>query len=422
MHKKKTRFIICLIAILISCPVFSQSDGLKDKAIKAADNQNYPKAIKLLHKALNNNPNDKEIYYYLGYYYHYNAYDSRPLAGYNSAYSDTVFHYLEKALKIDPDYGNAQYFYTAECGAAISQAIRTRDYGKIKHFYQKAADIGGFPPWAEEFAKTMLSQVEPDGIFITMGDFTFNLCRYLQVCKNYRNDITVIAWGFLNRPYYILDLKNGESRRNIKIDLTEEQIMDMHPYKWDTLTVNINVPAELNIKYGLDTNHKMDWTISPDLQGGRSYLSCETAIILSLIESNNWQRPVFIQSGIAKNIMPGIHNNVQKYGLVDKLMPFDTGSNQWQYNVESLEKMISGNVIRDYNTIIETNQPRVSGLVLYSYFKSLKYLADHYKSSGRVSKIDDILKCYTSRLQIGLLPDYEKKFYSELKNIKKGAQ
>jgi len=419
-QKKDIRMKTCVIIVLAvaySNVLLGQTYDYKDKAIEAFDNQNYPKAIGFLHKAVKENPDDKELYYYLGHYYHYNAYDSRPLTGYNSQYSDTVFYYLEKALEIDPNYGDAKYFFTAECGAAVTQATRVRDYEKIKYYYQKAAEKGGFPDWSIEYGKHLLSQVESDGILFTMGDFALNVCRYLQVCENYRTDITVIAWGLLNRPFYILELKNGKSRKNIRLELSEEQILDMHPYKWDTTLVEIDVPDIMRARYGLDVDYKMKWEIVPDLFGSRSYLGCETAIILSIIESNQWERPIFFQSGITEYIVNGIQKNVTRFGLVEKLIPFDTEDSNWQYQIESLENFVNPSSLNDYKTIIHTNQPRVSYQVLSAYYKSLYYLAEYYKKTEEISKIDGIIKFYKNYLDIGVFPEYEKSFLEELQKI-----
>ncbi len=408
---------ILFLAVVFSNVLHSQSINYKERAFEAFDNQNYPKAIDFLQKAVKETPDDKELYYYLGYYYHYNAYDSRPLAGYNSQYSDTIFFYLEKALEIDPNYGDAKYFYTAECGAAVSQAIRVGDYAKIKYYYRKAAEVGGFPDWSVEYGKHMLSQVEPDGVLFTMGDFAQNVCRYLQVCENYRNDITVIGWGHLNRPYYILELKKGKSRRNIKCDLSEEQILDMHPYKWDTTLMEIDVPERICERYSLDKEYNMKWEIVPDLFGGRSFLGSETAIILSIIESNQWDRPIFFQSGITEYVVNGIHQNVTRFGLVEKLVPFDTEGTNWQYQIESLENFVDSSSLNDYNSIIHTNQPRVSYQVLSAYYKSLYFLAEHYKRTEEISKIDGIIRFYKEYLDIGVYPDYEKSFLEGLQKM-----
>jgi tetratricopeptide (TPR) repeat protein len=416
MSIRMKKQLLILFAFAYSYSLLSQGVSYKDKAHEAFAMQDYPTAIYYLHQALEDTPKDKELYYYLGYYYHYNAYDSRPLAGYNAEYSDTVFHYLDKALELDPNYGDAKYFYTAECGAAVSTALRSKEYEKLKYYYQKAADIGGFPAWVEEYGRLVLSQVEQNGILITLGDFTLNVCRYLQVCKDFRNDITVLAWGHLNRPYYVLELKVGESRRNLQLDLSKDQIMDMHPYKWDTVSIDIKVPESICEIYGLKNDYKMIWVLAPNLFGSRSYLSCETAIMLSIIESNNWERPIFFQYGIAESTIPGIDKNLTNFGVVDKLVPFNTQNTKWEKDIESMESLLSEKGLKDYGTILETNQPRVSALVLYTYYSCLLDLAEHYKLTGQLSRIDDIIEFYRNRLVVGVHPEYEKRFLEELQN------
>ena len=44
-----------------------------------------------LKKALYESSNDAEIYYYLGWFNHYRAYDSRPLKGYDYSDSEQIF-------------------------------------------------------------------------------------------------------------------------------------------------------------------------------------------------------------------------------------------------------------------------------------------------------------------------------------------
>ena len=54
---------------------------------------------------------------------HYRAYDSRPLTGYDFSYSEKVFHYLDQAIELKPNYGDAKYFYGAECSANAMKAV-----------------------------------------------------------------------------------------------------------------------------------------------------------------------------------------------------------------------------------------------------------------------------------------------------------
>jgi len=112
--------------VIIVSKLYGQTENYKQLGLDAFDNENYPLAISFMQKALKTDPNDEEIYYYLGYYIHYNAYDSRPLKGYDLNYSDTVLYYFSKALELDPNYGDAKYFYTAECGANAMYSLQKK--------------------------------------------------------------------------------------------------------------------------------------------------------------------------------------------------------------------------------------------------------------------------------------------------------
>ena len=81
---KRMRKIEILISLLFVCNLtFAQQISLKDQAIEQFKNENYSQSISLMEKALVDNPNDAEIYYYMGFFNNYNAYDSRPLKGYD---------------------------------------------------------------------------------------------------------------------------------------------------------------------------------------------------------------------------------------------------------------------------------------------------------------------------------------------------
>src|SRR6056297_3808715 len=142
-----------LVFLLLPQMISGQNKTLKERSIRAFKDENYPKAIKLMKAASEKLSNDPEVFYYLGVFTHYNAYDSRPLAGYEASYSDEVFKYLDKALEINLGLGNARYFYTAECGAAATRALRNGKDEKGAGYLKKAYKKGGFPEWAIGYGK-----------------------------------------------------------------------------------------------------------------------------------------------------------------------------------------------------------------------------------------------------------------------------
>jgi len=228
--------------VIIVSKLYGQTENYKQLGLDAFDNENYPLAISFMQKALKTDPNDEEIYYYLGYYIHYNAYDSRPLKGYDLNYSDTVLYYFSKALELDPNYGDAKYFYTAECGANAMYSLTKKDYENFKHYYKKAFEVGGFPKWSIEYGKLLLNQVENNGILFTHGDFQLNICWYLQFCENYRTDISVIPLVIMNRPFFVKEIKNSELIPPVRLGISDDEIFNMRPYKWEETTIEIPIP------------------------------------------------------------------------------------------------------------------------------------------------------------------------------------
>jgi tetratricopeptide (TPR) repeat protein len=103
--------MILIVANISTVNLLAQEITLKDKALSEFKNEHYDKAINLLEKALEETKDDAKIYYYLGFFNHYRAYDSRPLDGYDFSYSERIFQYLNKAIELNPNYVDAKYEY-----------------------------------------------------------------------------------------------------------------------------------------------------------------------------------------------------------------------------------------------------------------------------------------------------------------------
>lgn len=127
---------LIIIMILVSTVIrlVAQEISLKKRAIGSFKNEQYDKAIGFLEKALTEVKDDAEIYYYLGFFNHYRAYDIRPQTKYDFSYSEKVFHYLDQAIELNPNYGDATYFYGAECSANAMLDMQNNDAQSIKHF------------------------------------------------------------------------------------------------------------------------------------------------------------------------------------------------------------------------------------------------------------------------------------------------
>jgi len=400
--------------IILTFNLSAQTTNYKELGKNAFELENYPLAINYMQKALENDTTDKDIYYYLGYYIHYNAYDSRPLKGYDLNYSDTVLYYFDKALELDPNYGDAKYFYTAECGANAFYSLQQRDYQNVKKHYQKAYDIGGFPEWSIEYGKLLLGQVEKNGILFTHGDFQLNICWYLQFCEEFRKDISVIPLTMLNRPFFVKEIKNSELISPVKIGISDEQILNMHPFKWKETVISLPIPEKLVDELQLDTN-TLEWNVKPDLIGARDLLSCERAFLLEIIESNNWERPIYWTLGIDAHYLGGLDTFGCYKGMVFELMPFETKDTNYESDFEALQELLNKKNLTHYNSILTTNQPRVSGILMYTYSNAITNLTNIYLQNNDNDKVSEMINFYNKNIKIGLNNEYEEVILKMLK-------
>ena len=300
-----------LILVFSITGLFAQHNSFKEEALDEFKKEHYDKAINLLEQALEISPDDAEIYYYLGFFNHYRAYDSRPMKGYDFDSSKRIFKYLDKAIELNPNFGNAKYFYGAECSGNAFFSMQNYDLNKLNYFYKLAYDKGAYPKWLLEFGRNMLNSCNKNAILFAAGNADFDVCSYLQLHENFRNDITIIPIGNINRPWYINFLKNGLEKaiKPIQLFLTEEQIFDIHPFKWKETIITIPINKKLQEKYNVKNATSMQWLVKPDLvsdrnhskiegeiMNKRTYLSPQRAMLLQIIEDNFDERPIYFSN------------------------------------------------------------------------------------------------------------------------------
>ena len=423
------RFIFLLITMVISVCSFSQDIPLKEQALEKFKMEHYDDAINLLEQALKQSPNDAEIYYYLGWFNHYRANDSRPLKGYDYAYSERVLAYLDKAIELNPNYGDAKYFYSAECGSLAMVEMQNYNAERLKYYYELAFKKGTFPDWLIEYGRNLLAGCSENAILFTGGDADFNICSYLQICENLRTDVTIIPIALIDRPWYVIFLKSGleSSVRKINIDLTKEQIMDIRPFKWRETNVYIDISSTDRIQFELPENYKMEWTVEPDLQSWRMHskiegeeetrrtlLSPQRAILLQIVEDNFSERPIYFSRGCDPSFLGGLEEYFQLCGLVSRLTPIKTKDTKYEIDVAKLEQLFKAENLTNYKDVLENNYPRISGMAVSNYPFVLMNLANHYRLSGKDSELKQLIELYKNKLKIGFNTQYEQLIINEL--------
>jgi tetratricopeptide (TPR) repeat protein len=409
---------------------FGQEKTLKQQAIEEFKSEHYDEAISLLEDALKQSPNDAEIYYYLGFFNHYMANDSRLLSGYDYSYSQRIFEYLEKAIELNPNYGDAKYFYGAECCVNAFRAMQNYNLSKLKYYYKSAYDKGAYPAWLVEFGKNILNSCYNDAILFTGGNADFDVCTYLQLYENFRTDLTIIPIGNIDRPWYVQFLKNGLEGgvRKINFDLTNQQIMDIHPFKWDTTTISIPISENLRTEFNLKKDYELKWVVEPDLSSERmyskiegekikerTYLSPQRAILLQIVENNFSFRPIYFTNFVTPTMYGGLDAYFQDCGLVSRLVPVQTNGTDYALNTCALEKLLSKENFKDFASIKSNDIPRISKTTS-SYYSAILNLGNFYRQRNELKKFDDLMNFYKSNMKIGFNLGYEEFILKEFTN------
>jgi hypothetical protein len=347
------------------------------------------------------------------------------LSGYNYAYSEKIFEYFDKAIEINPQYGDAKYFYGAECSANAFAAMQNYDLEKLKYFYKKAYDKGTYPAWLIELGKNFMNSCDKNAILFTGGNIDWDICMYLQLHQHYRTDITIISIGYIGSPWYVKFLKDGLEGgvKKININLTDHQIMDIHPFKWDTTEVFIPVPTALKVEFNLDSTYQLKWNIEPDLSSNRmhvkidgedakkrTYLSPQRAILLQIIENNWLDRPVYFSIFSEPTFYGGLDLYFRNCGLTSQLVPVETANTNNSIDVNKLESLLKSENLKDYPTVKTNDIPRISGALL-GYRMAFLSLAKRYRQNNQTAKLDELVAFYKSNIAIGL--EYEEEILQE---------
>jgi len=399
--------LVVLFGLLVSAAftrAMGQQETLKEKAVAQFENANYPAAIEYLQQALTDSPNDPDIYYYLGYFTHYLCYDSVPLTGFGRAKSDEVLRYLEKAVELDPHYGNAYYFIGAEYGGrARDEMQRGNTKGAVEEF-RLGRQAGGYPDWMMEFGRNMLRSCSRDAILYVGGDSDTNPIEYLQWVEGYRTDVTVIPLALLERPRFVALLKQGVAGivTPAPISWSDEQIASMHPYKWKKNTIHIPIPEGIRQAHGSEQT-TVEWELSPDMGRGDvlGLLSAGRAVFADILLTNQWERPIYFSTGCNPGAWEGFESNIQLCGIAYRLMPFTTPT---RVDIETTRALLlDENNFRLLPTLRDSDMPRASGM-LHNYRSCFLNLVHQHVQQGEFESAKVVFAAMSKLVPEDILP------------------
>jgi hypothetical protein len=188
-------------------------------------------------------------------------------------------------------------------------------------------------PW--DFAYNMLQSCEPNAILFTNGDNDTFPLWYLQEVEGVRQDIRIANLSLINTPWYINQLKNETPHGAAKVDmnLTDQEIEDIRPMRWDARTMEISAPMDTNKSKEMTkslgtvnntgaTENKITWKMNPTLSfGDVNAIRAQDIAVLSIIQANNWKRPIYFATTCSNDSRIGLDDYIRLEGMAYQLIP-----------------------------------------------------------------------------------------------------
>jgi len=325
-------------------------------------------------------------------------------------------------------------------GTALLELVRE----KLNHKYASFATLGilmlAVPLWmgaqnwhhhdrseryvARDYAYNLLNSVEKNAIIFTNGDNDTFPLWYLQEVEGVRTDVRVVVLSLLNTDWYIRQLRDEQAHESLPlpINLTDNDIDEMTSGLtfYNPRTINIPVNKNLlksafsdnnqaeelpdvnrsgNFEYQLQSavpytipvdslDDEVSWYLEgryagTDSEGNRRYyLQVQDQMVLEILQSNQWLRPVYFANTVSRTGQLGLQNYFQYEGKAYRVVPKEREVDQFGYidpevHASRIEKFKFTNW-NDLDVYFDENIRRMLGNYRYGFSQ----LADVYIERG----------------------------------------
>lgn len=173
--------------------------------------------------------------------------------------------------------------------------------------------------FAYDWAQNVFAGCDDNAIIITRGDNDTFPLWYFRYVENIRPDVTIINTPLLNTTWFVKTLKAHDPK--LPITLTDDEIDALAPLPWTDTAISVTT-AGTAADYGLPEDTILPNTITfhiPPSIGG-SHLMIQDQILLHLIKTNNWRRPIYFMAGTGP---VWVQPYTRFEGLLSRLLPYE---------------------------------------------------------------------------------------------------
>ncbi|HET8866308.1 MAG TPA: DUF2723 domain-containing protein [Gracilimonas sp.] len=220
---------------------------------------------------------------------------------------------------------------------------------------------------APDYARNLLESTAPNSILFTNGDNDTFPLWYLQEVEGVRTDVRIVCLSLLNTDWYIKQLRDQWSHESapLPISLSDEEIERVTSgiSQWQPQTIQIPVDKDmLREAFSDDQSYKESIGIKPDtslsiLQKGVDfempvdslddvvnwqlngrfygedpqgnpiyYLQTQDRLILDILQTNNWLRPVYFANTVSSQSQLNLENYFRTEGKAYRVVPKNFGA------------------------------------------------------------------------------------------------
>ena len=167
--------------------------------------------------------------------------------------------------------------------------------------------------FAYDFASNLLKYLPPDSILLTNGDNDTFPLWYLQFVEGVRPDVNVVNIPLTNTSWYIENVLCGPE--GVALSKSAQEMTELRPVPWEEREVALPSPLGDAAAEPLDS---VRLRVSPT---AGPYLLVQDQVILDMIQTNRWKRPVMIATTVSPASLPWLRNHLSLEGLAYRFVP-----------------------------------------------------------------------------------------------------